>query len=131
MAKVWQPFGLGSSPDLAEKGYWTDDSAGPHAPAPSNLTGTTPYEGSPWDLGAQPFPTDFTAPGGGTDAWDWFDPGTPGPGGAISQAGNPPGQLSNFPLRTANQPSKCKDGPRSRPDHVAFHTPAGGGGGGG
>src|SRR3972149_10407517 len=68
------------------------------APAPSNLTGTTPYEGSPWDLGAQPFPTDFTAPGGGTDAWDWFDPGTPGPWGSISQAGNPPGPLTNFGL---------------------------------
>src|SRR3972149_2377287 len=113
MAKVWQPFGLGSSPDLAEKGYWTDDGAGATAPAPSNLTGTTPYEGSPWDLGAQPFPTDFTAPGGGTDAWDWFDPGTPGPWGSISQAGNPPGQLSNFPYTPG------------------FETPLGKGGGGG
>ena len=131
MAKVWQPFGLGSSPDLAEKGYWTDDGAGATAPAPSNLTGTTPYEGSPWDLGAQPFPTDFTAPGGGTDAWDWFDPGTPGPWGSISQAGNPPGQLSNFPYTPGFETPLGKGGGGGGTPAGGGGKPGGGGGGGG
>jgi len=46
------------------------------APAPSNLTGTTPYEGSPWDFGPEPsnFGESVAGPG---SPWD-FDFGDAG-----------------------------------------------------
>src|SRR3972149_1973076 len=129
MAKVWEPYGLGSSPDLAEKGFWKDDGAG----AGGGGGATTPiYGGSPTPPfpeggGPSPLPSVWEPPpfDSGKQALSELNPWGP----TAYDYWGPPGQLSNFPYTPGFETPLGKGGGGDGAPAGGGGKPGGGGGG--